>query len=40
MNPDGDYPEVLWDIADRLARGEPVSQEATSSALGCRVTTP
>jgi len=40
MNADGDYPEVLWDIADRLARGEPVSQEATSSALGCRVTTP
>ncbi|HEX7165510.1 MAG TPA: hypothetical protein VF230_00885 [Acidimicrobiales bacterium] len=42
MNPDGDYPEVLWEYADAMKTGAPVPagkvmtvREAYRSALGC-----
>jgi hypothetical protein len=42
MNAQGDYPEVLWDYADAIARGGTVPggknapiQEAAAGALGC-----
>jgi hypothetical protein len=35
MNDDGDYPELLWEYADRTAAGSPPSEEEVDQGLGC-----
>ena len=35
MNPEGDWPEVLWDYADRVVAGRSVPEEEYAMGLGC-----
>lgn len=35
MNDEGDYPEVLWEYADRTVAGNPPSAEEVDQGLGC-----
>jgi hypothetical protein len=42
MNAEGDYPEVVWELADAMATGAPVSggvpltvRESYVDSLGC-----
>jgi hypothetical protein len=35
MNAEGDYPEVLWDFADRIVDGDTEAVNEAPSALGC-----
>lgn len=35
MNAEGDYPEVMWEYADRFAAGRPVPQHEVEQGLGC-----
>ncbi|XVV13924.1 hypothetical protein ACQP2X_06090 [Actinoplanes sp. CA-131856] len=35
MNDEGDYPEVLWEYADRTVAGDPPTAEEVDQGLGC-----
>lgn len=36
MDAEGDYPDVIWEYADRFAAGEPVSKREVEQGLGCK----